>query len=188
MSLHGIGEAPHAFSLRVEGGAAELRDAVVPPLATILVVTAGGVRVVHEAALHQTLQGTVQIGGVEAENELEKILVKGRGERREALVEAAPLPGLPVIPNVRRRVGRCLAELAGRHQVLCITHLPQIAAYATTHFRVDKREQDGRSLARIRRVEGRERVEEIARMAGGEEIGEATRRHARDLIRTRSAL
>jgi DNA repair protein RecN (Recombination protein N) len=86
------------------------------------------------------------------------------------------------------RVGRCLAELAGRHQVLCITHLPQIAAYATTHFRVDKREQDGRSLARIRRVEGRERVEEIARMAGGEEIGEATRRHARDLIRTRSAL
>jgi DNA repair protein RecN (Recombination protein N) len=86
------------------------------------------------------------------------------------------------------RVGRCLAELAGRHQVLCITHLPQIAAYATTHFRVDKRERGGRSLARIRRVEGAERVEEIARMAGGEEIGEATRRHARDLIRSRSAL
>jgi DNA repair protein RecN (Recombination protein N) len=84
------------------------------------------------------------------------------------------------------RVGRCLAELAGRHQVLCITHLPQIAAYATTHFRVDKSERDGRSLARIQRVEGRERVEEIARMAGGEEVGEATRRHARELIRARS--
>jgi DNA repair protein RecN (Recombination protein N) len=86
------------------------------------------------------------------------------------------------------RVGRCLAELAGRHQVLCITHLPQIAAYATTHFRVEKRERDGRSLACIRRVEGVERVEEIARMAGGEEVGEATRRHARDLIRSCSTL
>jgi DNA repair protein RecN (Recombination protein N) len=86
------------------------------------------------------------------------------------------------------RVGRSLAELAGGHQILCITHLPQIAAYATHHFRVEKRERDGRSLARIRRVEGGERVEEIARMAGGKEIGEATRRHARDLIRARSTL
>jgi DNA repair protein RecN (Recombination protein N) len=84
------------------------------------------------------------------------------------------------------RVGQSLAELAGRHQVLCITHLPQIAAYATSHFRVEKKEQKGRPLARILRVEGRERVEEIARMAGGAEVSSATRRHARELIRMRS--
>ncbi len=84
------------------------------------------------------------------------------------------------------RVGQSLAELAGRHQVLCITHLPQIAAYATSHFRVEKKEQKGRPLARILRVEGRERVEEIARMAGGAEVSSATRRHAQELIRMRS--
>jgi DNA repair protein RecN (Recombination protein N) len=86
------------------------------------------------------------------------------------------------------RVGRCLAELAGRHQVLCITHLPQIAAYASAHFRVEKCEAQGRPSARLLRVEGADRVEEIARMAGGEEIGESTRRHARELIRARSPL
>jgi len=86
------------------------------------------------------------------------------------------------------RVGRCLAELGGRHQVLCITHLPQIAAYASAHFRVEKRELDGRPSARLLRVEGAERVEEIARMAGGEEVGESTRRHARELIQSRSPL
>jgi DNA repair protein RecN (Recombination protein N) len=86
------------------------------------------------------------------------------------------------------RVGRCLAELAGRHQVLCITHLPQIAAYASAHFRVEKVELHGRPSARLLRVEGAERVEEIARMAGGAEVGESTRRHARELIRARSPL
>jgi DNA repair protein RecN (Recombination protein N) len=86
------------------------------------------------------------------------------------------------------RVGRCLAELAGRHQVLCITHLPQIAAYASAHFRVEKCEAQGRPSARLLRVAGTERVEEIARMAGGEEVGESTRRHARELIRARSPL
>lgn len=86
------------------------------------------------------------------------------------------------------RVGRCLAELAGRHQVLCITHLPQIAAYASAHFRVEKCEVDGRPSARLLRVEGADRVEEIARMAGGDEVRETTRRHARELIRSRSTL
>jgi DNA repair protein RecN (Recombination protein N) len=86
------------------------------------------------------------------------------------------------------RVGRCLAELAGRNQVLCITHLPQIAAYASAHFRVEKRDVKGRPSARLLRVEGAERVEEIARMAGGAEVGESTRRHARELIRARSSL
>ena len=79
-------------------------------------------------------------------------------------------------------VGRRLAELAAEHQVLCITHLPQIAARAHTHLRVEKRGRRGRTLTRVERVEGRERVEEIARMAGGEKVGEATRQHARALL------
>ncbi len=84
------------------------------------------------------------------------------------------------------RVGRSLAELGGHHQVLCITHLPQIAAFAQAHLRVSKRTQRGRTLARVERVEGTARIEEIARMAGGEVVGEATLRHARALLASHS--
>lgn len=86
--------------------------------------------------------------------------------------------------RVAERIGRTLAELAERHQVLCITHLPQVAAFAHVHFRVEKLEQGGRTVARIEKVAGDARVEEIARMAGGESVSEATRSHARDLLRT----
>jgi DNA repair protein RecN (Recombination protein N) len=79
-----------------------------------------------------------------------------------------------------------LAELAGHHQVLCITHLPQIAAFAQGHFRVEKRAKGGRTRTCITRVEGAERVEEIARMAGGESVGEATLEHARELLASRT--
>jgi DNA repair protein RecN (Recombination protein N) len=89
--------------------------------------------------------------------------------------------------RVADRVGRMLAELAAQHQVLCITHLPQIAAFAQNHFRVEKREVEGRTQTRITRVEGSDRVEEIARMAAGESVGEATLAHARELLASRSA-
>lgn len=88
--------------------------------------------------------------------------------------------------RVADRVGRMLAELAGHHQVLCITHLPQIAAFAQNHFRVAKTARKGRTLTRIEQVEGAERVEEIARMAGGEAVGEATLQHARELLASRA--
>jgi DNA repair protein RecN (Recombination protein N) len=80
------------------------------------------------------------------------------------------------------RVGRVLSELASEHQVLCITHLPQIAARGHTHFRVTKRERGGRSCVEVERLSPAERVEEIARMAGGEEVSKTTRLHARELL------
>jgi DNA repair protein RecN (Recombination protein N) len=83
------------------------------------------------------------------------------------------------------RVGRALAELAMHHQVICITHLPQIAAFADVHFRVEKRERGGRTLASVARLEGEARVDEVARMAGGASVSEATRRHARDLLKVK---
>ena len=80
------------------------------------------------------------------------------------------------------RVGRALAQLAKRHQVLCITHLPQIAVFAQRHFRVEKSASAGRVSAQIVPLDADGRVEEIARMAGGEAISEATRAHARELL------
>lgn len=84
---------------------------------------------------------------------------------------------------VADRVGRVLAELAAEHQVLCITHLPQIAARATRHFRVCKAEHGGRAVTQVVALAGSERVDEIARMAGGETVTDATRRHAEALLR-----
>jgi DNA repair protein RecN (Recombination protein N) len=81
------------------------------------------------------------------------------------------------------RVGALLAELGAAHQVLCITHWPQIAAAAATQLRVVKRTQAGRTHTRVERLGSDERVEELARMAGGTRVGDATRAHARDLLR-----
>ena len=80
------------------------------------------------------------------------------------------------------RVGALLAELGAEHQVLCITHWPQIAAAATTQLRVVKRTQGGRTSTSVIPLDTEARVEELARMAGGARIGEATRAHARDLL------
>jgi DNA repair protein RecN (Recombination protein N) len=72
-------------------------------------------------------------------------------------------------------------ELARHHQVLCITHLPQIAAYAATHFLVEKSVEDGRTLTSIRLLSKEERVRELARMLGGEDPSEQTLALAREL-------
>ncbi len=81
------------------------------------------------------------------------------------------------------RVGRVLAELATEHQVLCITHLPQIAAFADRHFVVRKEAKGGRTRTRVAEVRDEARVDELARMAGGETVTDVTREHARALLR-----
>jgi len=80
------------------------------------------------------------------------------------------------------RVGRRLRELARHHDVLCITHLPQIAALGQTHYHVHKRVRDGRTVTLVEQLEGDERVDEIARMAGGGKITATARAHARELL------
>lgn len=85
--------------------------------------------------------------------------------------------------RVAEVVGRKLQELSARNQVICVTHLPQIASFGTTHFYVWKEDAGGHTRARIRRLdEADERVNEIARMLGGEKITESARAHARELI------
>ena len=80
-------------------------------------------------------------------------------------------------------VGRKLQELAARNQVVCVTHLPQIASFGTTHFYVWKEDAGGHTRARIRRLDDpEERVGEIARMLGGEKVSESAFAHARELL------
>lgn len=80
--------------------------------------------------------------------------------------------------KVAEIVGRLLARLGENRQVLCVTHLPQVASLANCQFSVMK--EDGRS--RVQRIDGQARIEEIARMLGGLEITETTRRHAREML------
>jgi DNA repair protein RecN (Recombination protein N) len=79
-------------------------------------------------------------------------------------------------------VGKRLRELARQDQVLCVTHVPQIAALADRHFVAEKSEQKGRTVATVRLLEGRERVAEVARMLAGEKVPETALKHARALL------
>jgi len=83
-------------------------------------------------------------------------------------------------------VGRKLRGLASGFQVLCITHLPQIAAYADTHFQIEKRVEHGRTRTTVRRLDEPRRVEELARMLGGEAISDGLRRSAREMLGERA--
>jgi DNA repair protein RecN (Recombination protein N) len=79
-------------------------------------------------------------------------------------------------------VGQKLSALAKRHQVLCITHLPQIARYGDHHFRIAKGVENGRTRTTIVPLEGEGRVDEMARMLGGETISDTTLKHAKEML------
>jgi DNA repair protein RecN (Recombination protein N) len=79
-------------------------------------------------------------------------------------------------------VGRKLKALSQSQQVLCVTHLPQIAAFATQHFVVEKREERGRIRTSVRSLDPAERVEEVARMLSGAKRSETSLRHAEQML------
>ncbi len=83
---------------------------------------------------------------------------------------------------VAETVGKRLKELGQAHQVLCVTHLPQVAAEGHQHWKVAKHSQDNVTISSMQILSRQERVEEIARMLGGAEITDTTRRHARELL------
>ena len=84
--------------------------------------------------------------------------------------------------SVAVAVGARLARLAGRHQVLCVTHLPQVAAHADGHYHVSKRVASGRTHTEILPLLGDERVNELARMLGGRQATDASRENAAELL------
>ncbi len=110
-----------------------------------------------------------------------------------ALMSAASLEGREVAlvfdeadagigGGVAEVVGRKLKAIAARQQVLCVTHLPQIASLADHHFVVRKRVERGRTVTEVKELSGPERVEEIARMLGGEVVTQRAREHAREML------
>ncbi len=80
-------------------------------------------------------------------------------------------------------VGKKLKSLARSNQVLCVTHLPQIATFGDHHYVIEKKESGGRTRTGIRRVVGEERTEEVARMLSGAKLTETSRKHAEQMIK-----
>lgn len=79
-------------------------------------------------------------------------------------------------------LGDKLASISGKYQVMCVTHLAQIASKAATHFTVEKVVESGRSFVKVRTLQGEDRVLELARMLGGEETSAAAAQHAREML------
>jgi DNA repair protein RecN (Recombination protein N) len=80
-------------------------------------------------------------------------------------------------------VGKKLKALARANQVLCVTHLPQIATFGDRHYVIEKKESGGRTRTGVRAITGEERTEEVARMLSGAKLTETSRKHAEQMIK-----
>jgi DNA repair protein RecN (Recombination protein N) len=83
---------------------------------------------------------------------------------------------------VAEDVGKKLRDVSQHHQIICITHLPQIACFGDTHYRVAKSVSDERTVTSVDVLSEEERLDEIARMLGGAELTKKTRAHAREML------
>jgi DNA repair protein RecN (Recombination protein N) len=84
--------------------------------------------------------------------------------------------------GVAEVVGRLLKRLGQDRQVLCVTHLPQVASQGNQHYQVRKSSAGGKTVSQIEPLDAKSRIEEVARMLGGLEITAITRKHARELL------
>ena len=116
----------------------------------------------------------------------------GHGRKKVAspMLRALPTPRMLVFDEIdigiggraAEAVGRKLKTLSKRQQVVCITHLPQIAAFADQHFLIEKADKGGRTRTSIRRMEEDERAREVARMLSGAKLTDTSLEHARNLL------
>ena len=84
--------------------------------------------------------------------------------------------------GVAQIVGQLLKQLGTERQVLCVTHLPQVAAQGNHHWQVSKNARDGSVVSSIQELERAARIDEVARMLGGVDITDTTRKHAAEML------
>ena len=85
--------------------------------------------------------------------------------------------------EIAHTVGKKLAHVAKSHLVICITHLPQVAACGATHFAVAKSVVDGRTSTHIDELSEEQRIDELVRMLGGASLTSVTKEHAKELLK-----
>ncbi|APS00036.1 DNA repair protein RecN [Pajaroellobacter abortibovis] len=84
--------------------------------------------------------------------------------------------------GIAEKLGRAIADISFYNQIICITHLPQIASFADAHFMVTKKEKENATITHVERLSESRRIEELARMIGGTKITEATRTTAEEML------
>jgi len=165
--------------LAMEGGRL---DVVLEPLAE---PSAGGLESVELRVAAHAGQPVGPVGKVASGGELSRlalaiqVLMGGRAGIPTLVFDEvdAGIGG-----RVAEIVGSHLAELSRHHQVLCVTHLPQVAAFARHQLRVAKQARPGGTVATVEALDAEGRVEEIARMLGGARITQTTRKHAEEML------
>src|SRR5579864_6174137 len=123
------------------------------------------------------LKASVEAGSGQA---LSQKTRQGRGTQRTLVFDEIDTG---IGGRAAEAVGKKLKALARSNQVLCVTHLPQIATFGDHHYVVEKKETGGRTRTSIRRVTGEERTEEVARMLSGAKLTETSRKHAEQMIK-----
>ena len=121
---------------------------------------------------------------VSVEEGAQRNLARSGGKRKALLPRTLVFDEIDIGIGGRaaEAVGQKLKMLSRSQQVLCVTHLPQIAAFADQHFLVEKREEKGRTRTGVRLLGPAERTEEVARMLSGARLSETSRRHAEQML------
>jgi len=128
------------------------------------------------------LKASVEAGGTTSRKSSEKWGTPGkRGTSQRTLVFDEIDSGIG--GRAAEAVGRKLKSLARSNQVLCVTHLPQIATFADHHYVIEKKESGVRTRTSIRALTGEGRTEEVARMLSGAKLTETSRKHAEQMIK-----
>jgi DNA repair protein RecN (Recombination protein N) len=125
-------------------------------------------------------RGTPQRYGTEAKGPALRTQREGWGTQRTLVFDEIDTG---IGGRAAEAVGKKLKSLARSNQVLCVTHLPQIATFGDHHYVIAKKESGGRTRTSIRHVAGEERMEEVARMLSGAKLTETSRKHAEQMIK-----
>ena len=147
------------------------------PLRAVEQIASGG----ELSRVMLSLKACVESGGVEPP-------ARARGKARKGAPRTLVFDEIDsgIGGRAAEAVGRKLKSLARSQQVLCITHLPQIACFADQHYRIDKKEANGRTRTSIARLSEAERTQEVARMLSGAQLTETSLKHAQQLLKTKA--
>ncbi len=127
------------------------------------------------------LKSSIEAGSVPAERHPPSRKAKHRSAQKTLVFDEVDTG---IGGRAAEAVGKKLKSLARSNQVLCVTHLPQIATFGDHHYVIEKKETGGRTRTNIRVVTGEERTDEVARMLSGSKLTETSRKHAEQMIRT----
>ena len=153
------------------------------PLRQLEHIASGGELSRVMLALKATVESGVAPGGPPGLRETRRaaFLQKRAGASQRTLVFDEIDTGIG--GRAAEAVGKKLKSLSRTSQVLCVTHLPQIATFADHHYVIEKREAEGRTRTTVRPISGHERTEEVARMISGAKLTDASRKHAEQMLK-----